>query len=304
MAASLSSAVVSPLASQLPRFYIPTPLATAAAGSMLRLPPDESRHAIKTLRLREGDRIELCDGRGWVTTAQIAELGDRAGAVVHALDPGPLLVPRTGWQWEVACACGSLKGGRSDWLVEKCAELGAAAFVPLLTQRSPNIGSADPGGGDGGKAERRGGKSGRRRAGEEEEEEEEGASVAGSGRVGRWERVAVAAMKQCLRTHGMPISRPCSVQQLCERIRNGETALLGVAGAPPLPSVVAQLQLRPSEGGSASGVLCIGPEGDWTAAELAALVEAGAQPVGLGPLRLRAETAAIALLSYVKLLLP
>lgn len=133
---------------------------------MLRLPPDESRHAIKTLRLREGDRIELCDGRGWVTTAQIAELGDRAGAVVHALDPGPLLVPRTGWQWEVACACGSLKGGRSDWLVEKCAELGAAAFVPLLTQRSPNIGSADPGGGDGGKAERRGGKSGRRRAGE------------------------------------------------------------------------------------------------------------------------------------------
>eukprot|EP00854_Cymbomonas_tetramitiformis_P013454 gene13455-15900_t len=34
--------------------------------------------------------------------------------------------------WVVA-ACGTLKGGRADWLVEKCTELGAVSFIPLLT---------------------------------------------------------------------------------------------------------------------------------------------------------------------------
>ena len=127
--------------SQLPRFYVPTTrLAGAGAGALLRLAPDEARHATKTLRLREGDRLELCDGRGYVVLAEITGV-DRAGAAVQTVG-APLAVARSGWQWEVACACGSLKGGRSDWLVEKCVELGAASFLPLLTERSPTIGSS------------------------------------------------------------------------------------------------------------------------------------------------------------------
>ena len=43
----------------------------------------------------------------------------------------------------------------------------------------------------------------------------------------------------------------------------------------------------------------VGPEGDFTDEEVAALVEAGARPVGLGPLRLRVETAAVAIASCV-----
>ena len=34
---------------------------------------------------------------------------------------------------------GSLKGGRADWLVEKCTELGASSVTPLLTEQSPSI---------------------------------------------------------------------------------------------------------------------------------------------------------------------
>jgi len=37
-------------------------------------------------------------------------------------------------------ACGSLKGGRADWLVEKCTELGAWSLCPILTARSPSMG--------------------------------------------------------------------------------------------------------------------------------------------------------------------
>lgn len=45
------------------------------------------------------------------------------------------------------------------------------------------------------------------------------------------------------------------------------------------------------------GLLVVGPEGDFTGEELQGLLDAGALPVGLGPLRLRVETAALALLS-------
>eukprot|EP00983_Pelagomonas_calceolata_P024187 760866-Pelagomonas_calceolata.AAC.3 len=50
-------------------------------------------------------------------------------------------------------------------------------------------------------------------------------------------------------------------------------------------------------------VLLVGPEGDWTAEELVTMVDAGASPVGLGPLRLRTETAAISLLAATSNLL-
>lgn len=46
-------------------------------------------------------------------------------------------------------------------------------------------------------------------------------------------------------------------------------------------------------------VLLVGPEGDWSPEELEGLVKVGAVPVGLGRLRLRTETAAIALLAAV-----
>ena len=49
-----------------------------------------------------------------------------------------------------------------------------------------------------------------------------------------------------------------------------------------------------------SALLIVGPEGDFTAEELHALIAAGAAPVGLGSTRLRVETAALALLSVVK----
>ena len=172
------------------------------------MPLEEARHAAKTLRLRPGSLLELCDGRGHTVLAQLAAV-DRQGAVVTTAEapvqvrgrpmcvhppvlrcawvraaaaphplPGfaaltsslnqtllasPPLLPQarlSGWQWEVACACGSLKGGRSDVLVEKCAELGAAAFTPVLTDRSPTIG----GGGEQGRAHS-GKRAGRRRGG-------------------------------------------------------------------------------------------------------------------------------------------
>lgn len=44
-------------------------------------------------------------------------------------------------------------------------------------------------------------------------------------------------------------------------------------------------------------LLMVGPEGDWDAGEVARLTASGAVAVGLGPHRLRVETAALAMLS-------
>ena len=53
----------------------------------------------------------------------------------------------------------------------------------------------------------------------------------------------------------------------------------------------------------APGMLVVGPEGDFTMAELDQLVQEGATLVSLGTHRLRVETAALALLSAAQLLL-
>jgi 16S rRNA (uracil1498-N3)-methyltransferase len=126
----------------------------------------------------------------------------------------------------------------------------------------------------------------------------------------------VAAMKQSLRAHALTICRPASVSKLCQRIAEADAAVVAVAGAPPIHEIAQRLAAHASDRAASNrqaaglenpgaavpvGLLCVGPEGDWTEAELEQLVAAGAIPVGLGPLRLRAETAAIALLSFVRL---
>lgn len=265
---------------------------------MLRLPAEEARHARVALRLREGDALEVCDGRGAVVQAVIAG-SDKNGMTARAVAP-PVLVPLPLWQWQVAVACGSLKGGRADWLVEKCAELGASALVPLLTERSRIVGGA-------------GGRQGReklvQKRREDGDEADQSMSASEGGREARWLRVSTAAMKQCLRAHSMHITAPCTVDALCADLQGASAVFVGVAGAPPLHQAAAEVAQRLQPAGevdstSRRGVLLIGPEGDFTQQELANLAAAGATPVGLGDLRLRAETAAVTMLAYVRLAFP
>jgi 16S rRNA (uracil1498-N3)-methyltransferase len=62
-----------------------------------------------------------------------------------------------------------------------------------------------------------------------------------------------------------------------------------------------QAETQAVDGNGHRLLLLVGPEGDWTVQEVQALQAAGALPVGLGPQRLRVETAALALLSAAML---
>lgn len=285
------------------RFYVDEPL--PPAGGVVLLGRDESKHAMKALRLKPGDFLEVCDGVGGVGVGQLigtepSEEGGRKGArdaaaAAVALD-AVATAPFGGPEWVLVVACGGLKGGRADWLVEKSAELGAASLVPLKTERSPTVGP-DRGDRKGNKG--KGGR-GRRDAGNAADDGDDDDDASLSGREGRWSRVASAASKQCLRAHALRIEPPLAFDHLLERVRSADVALLAAAGAPPLRRVMEENAERfGKEKRNAGGLLLVGPEGDFTDEELARLAEAGAVAVGLGPLRLRVETAAVAIMACV-----
>ncbi|KAH9695078.1 16S rRNA (uracil(1498)-N(3))-methyltransferase [Citrus sinensis] len=198
--------------------------------------------------------IELFNGKGGLIEGCIQRI-DRTGLDVVALEDPKLVLPQH-TQWNVFAAFGTLKGGRADWLVEKCTELGAQSVTPLLTERSPSI---------------------------------------SENRVDRLERVILAATKQCQRLHEMVLNPPMKIDGLLPLVSQSKLAFVAIAEATPLVTALS------SSRNESSGLIIVGPEGDFTEKEVNKIVEAGATAVGLGPHRLRVETATIALLATLML---
>lgn len=103
----------------------------------------------------------------------------------------------------------------------------------------------------------------------------------------RLERAVIEACKQCGRNTLLEISPPRSLATVLAGAPDYVQVLVAHPGGPP-PATQA--------GSRAGAVLAlVGPEGGFTAEELAAADSAGAERVGLGPHILRVETAAVAL---------
>lgn len=82
--------------------------------------------------MQPGDAIVLFDGRGADWPCTVTAMG-RSRVAVRVGEPQP--VDRE-LPWPVTLAVGMPANERMDALVEKAAELGAAAIQPLLTERS------------------------------------------------------------------------------------------------------------------------------------------------------------------------
>ena len=110
----------------------------------------------------------------------------------------------------------------------------------------------------------------------------------------RFERLSLSAMKQC-GLNVMPQLHPtCTVSEL-----QCAPQTLGVFGstagtAPLLHEYVESLDRVPD-----AIAFVVGPEGGWTPAEEACLVDAGFSQVSLGPTTLRIETASIAMATFL-----
>ncbi|XP_057977130.1 uncharacterized protein LOC131164156 [Malania oleifera] len=236
----------------LPRFF--SPILPPSKGGVVHVQGDEFWHMTKVLRLNTNDRVELFNGKGGLVEGCIQRI-DRTGLDVMALDDPKFVLPQS-TQWHVYASFGTLKGGRADWLVEKCTELGANSVTPLLTERSPSI---------------------------------------PENRVDRLQRVIVGAAKQCQRLHEMALNPPSKIGSLLPVVAQSKLSFVAVAEATPVFHALTSSKI------GSSGLLIIGPEGDFTKEELHMMTDAGAVAVGLGPHRLRVETATVALLATLML---
>jgi 16S rRNA (uracil1498-N3)-methyltransferase len=159
-----------------------------------------------------------------------------------------------------AILCAALfKFDRFEWMIEKATELGVSEIVPVQTARA-----------------------------------ERGLERAAQKRVERWRRIAFEASQQSRRARLPKVREPLSFEAAILEPVSYRLALDEEQGGAPLLSA-SPTQLEPDQ----SIALLIGPEGGWTDGERASFVEAGWTRVSLGPLILRAETAAIAALAVV-----
>lgn len=97
------------------------------------LSEEESRHALRVLRLGHGDRVLLTDGRGTMYTAEITVAGPKE-CTVTVIETMPGYCKR-GYLLAMAVAP-TKNSDRFEWFLEKATEVGCDVFIPLLTSHA------------------------------------------------------------------------------------------------------------------------------------------------------------------------
>lgn len=213
------------------------------------LDAEESRHAVRVLRMREGDTINVTDGMGHLYQCRIVQADDKA-CVVECLN---VLLHDCLNAAAIHLAVAPTKNpARMEWLVEKAVEIGVGEITLLQCDHSERTFL----------------------------------------KTDRLERLALSAMKQSLHLTLPPINPAVTLRDFITQAPNQTsdkaTKLIAHCEADkPRTPIAAALQP------GIDAVVLIGPEGDFSEEEIALALDAGFQPVSLGPSRLRTETAAL-----------
>lgn len=110
------------------RLFLDAPLAPAAR---LPLSPEAFNYLAHVLRMPEGGRLLVFNGRDGEFEATFHLTGKKAGAVHIRVQTRPQDAPG-----RITLAFAPLKTARLDYLVEKAVEMGAARLIPVLTRRT------------------------------------------------------------------------------------------------------------------------------------------------------------------------
>ncbi len=209
----------------------------------LVLSEEEAHHALRVLRLHEGNLLDLTNGRGGLGKAEIIEANSKK-CIIQVLD---YQEEKRNRNYELHLAVAPTKNAeRMEWLVEKCTEIGIDRISFFQADHS------------------------------------ERAYL----NLQRLEKKAISAMKQSLQLF-LPILRNYShFSELICQIETQEKYIAYVDQQNPI-----HLFDLAKIGGNYC--VLIGPEGDFSHAELALALEKGFQKVSLGQTRLRTETAAL-----------
>lgn len=110
------------------RLYVDQPL---APGQAVRLSPDQAHYLTGVMRLSGGAAILLFNGRDGEWRATLADAGNRNAIAVADVQTRPLRLPPDLW-----LLFAPIKKARTDFIVEKAVELGAARILPVQTRHT------------------------------------------------------------------------------------------------------------------------------------------------------------------------
>jgi 16S rRNA (uracil1498-N3)-methyltransferase len=276
------------------RFYISPqnwhPDALALTGS-------EAHHVRDVLRMKRGEKLVLFNGCGREITAEIIDLGSSEIRLrkLHEAETPPL-------RCRIVLGQAVPKGKNMELIVQKAVEIGADQIAPIISDRT--VVQVD--------------------------------SESAVQKQAKWQQIAIEAAKQCGQNCLPRVHVPRKLAEFFDVVETGVLARPkpNEGGSPaespgsqptsalgrPLQNEIPRFDLRligslqpdaqhlkkiladyssEHQHRPQSVLMLIGPEGDFTPAELALARRHGCCPITLGPIILRVETAAIYCLSVL-----
>ncbi|HEY0071972.1 MAG TPA: RsmE family RNA methyltransferase [Chloroflexia bacterium] len=233
------------------RFYVPH---ARPRDGKLQLTGPVYEQIRRVLRMRPGDEVGVFDGTGREYRLRLAEFGK--GEVFGQIVEQYAVATEPGCDVELYLSLLN-KSDKFEWALQKCTELGASHFVPVVAARS----------------------------------------VTAAARQERWERIIQEAVEQSgrgvLPALSLPVPFQQAVRQAIEQATpSGLVLLPEVTGEQSLGEALAGSAAMPDR-----VALFIGPEGGFSPEEQEFARAQGVRVVKVGPRVLRAETAAVAALT-------
>jgi 16S rRNA (uracil1498-N3)-methyltransferase len=227
----------------------------------ISLSADESHHLVAVNRASTGATVVAFDGKGSEWVCELSQADKRSALLKVRFVQKAKPIP-----WKITLGQAIPLGGAMDSIVRKATEIGATRIVPLESERTQVHM-------DGDRSDRK---------------------------IGKWQTAALEAAKQCGNPWLPEIGPVTPASAFMEASKPYELKLIASLqpGARSLRSVLAQF--RTAHGRAPREVLwLVGPEGDFTPAEMSLSKACGFEPITLGPLVLRCETAAVYALSVL-----
>ena len=208
-------------------------------GDALTLAGEEAHHCRDVMRCREGERLVLFNGRGSEADVEITGL---VGQTIQLRTWAITQTERPPARLTLGQAVP--KGKNMDLIIQKATELGASRIVPILSARTVV-----------------------RLEGDERIRKQE-----------KWQRVAIEACKQCGQNWVPEVAAPMTIETFLAEVGiddEGELRLVASLSAEssPLKEILSDREERPR-----NATVLIGPEGDFTPAELAQVSNADCSP--------------------------
>ena len=239
------------------RFYV-TDIDTA--GQAISLKGSIARQIKNVLRIEAGERIRLFNGAGDEWEAEISRVGKNKISTTLISTVKTIPEPST----KITMILGLARPERIELAIQKCSELGAVKFIPVISERVQGGNSGTP----------------------------------SLQRLKRWERIAIESAELSGRAIIPSIAQPISLMEAVNQAQIKQNVLCmweeSTDKSKSLKAALKSLEKHPD-----GLTVLIGPPGGLSQKEALSIQKTGAQLVNLGPRVLRSETAAITVMSAI-----